>query len=73
MDHVHVNAEKIVDYFMNLILDYDAHCEHEEVEVVKRREQSEQDTYSRIQAKYNTKVTIAMKEQPQLKLIAKGI
>ena len=30
LSETHANTEKLVDSYMNLILDYDAHCEREE-------------------------------------------
>lgn len=35
-----VLVQNLVDSFMNLILDYDAHCEKEEQEVPERHEKS---------------------------------
>jgi hypothetical protein len=42
------NVESLVDSYMNLILDYDAHCEKEEQEVPVRKEKDDLDTYNRI-------------------------
>ena len=67
------SAEYVIDKFMNIIIDYDSHCELEETEVQRRREQNEIDTHTNIQSKYNNKVTGKMKEQPMLQYIAKGI
>jgi hypothetical protein len=32
------NANSLIDKFMNVIIDYDSHCETEENEVQRRRE-----------------------------------
>jgi len=66
-------VERLVDRFMNVVLDYDAHCENEENQVPIRREQDELDTYNKIQGKLNNKVSNVMKTKPTLQLIAKGI
>ena len=58
---------------MNLILDYDAHCEKEEQEVQRRKEKEEIDMYNMIQGRLNNKVTNIMNSKHNLKLIAKGI
>jgi len=42
------DVERLVDGYMNLVLDYDAHCENEEKEVPERKERSEVETYNRI-------------------------
>jgi len=41
---------------MNLILDYDAHCEKEEQEVQRRKEKDQVDMYNMIQGRLNNKV-----------------
>jgi len=38
MSQTEENVEHLLDKFMNVILDYDAHCEHEENETAVRRE-----------------------------------
>lgn len=58
---------------MNVVLDYDAHCEKEEQEVPQRKEKEELDTYNMIQSRLNNKVSNIMKGKDSLKLIAKGI
>ena len=58
---------------MNVVLDYDAHCEKEELEVPQRKEKSEMDTYNMIQGRLNNKVSNIMRQKDSLKLIAKGI
>jgi len=67
------DVERLVDGYMNLVLDYDAHCENEEKEVPERKERSEVETYNRIQSKLNSKVSNIMRGKDTLKLIAKGI
>jgi len=42
------SVEHLVDLFMNIVLDYDAHCENEENEVPVRREAEELATYNKI-------------------------
>ena len=47
-------------------MDYNAHCEHEENEVERRREQDHQDTHEKIQGDLNGKVARALKTNPIL-------
>ena len=63
----------LVDQFMNLVLDYDAHCEKEEQEVQRRKEKEEMDMYNMIQGRLNNKVSNIMRSSDSLKLIARGI
>ena len=58
---------------MNVVLEYDAHCEKEEMEVPQRKERSDVDTYNMVQGRLNNKVSNIMRTKDSLKLIAKGI
>ena len=49
MGPIYAHADDIVNRYMDLILDYIAHCELEENEALQRRERAELDTMGRIQ------------------------
>lgn len=48
-----MHSQNLVDYFMQSVVDYDAHCEKEEKEVPERIEKEHLDIYAQIQNKIN--------------------
>jgi len=48
MSQTDQTVESLVDSLMNLVLDFDAHCEKEEQEVPQRKEKEDLETYNRI-------------------------
>ena len=50
----------LVDLFIEHVMDYNAHCEHEENEVERRREKEHQDAHERHQAELNAKTAKAL-------------
>jgi len=45
----------LVDLFIEHVMEYDAHCEHEENEVERRKEKEHQDAHDKLQNDLNAK------------------
>ena len=72
----HANEQKchhILQLFIDVIMDYNAHCEHEENEVERRREVDHQTTHDTVQGELNAKTAEVMNRNPMLKMLAKNI
>lgn len=70
LSKTHTDVDNLVDKVMNLILDYDAHCEKLEQDI-SLREKEQLNVCSMVQNKLNSKVKNIMNQQTQLKQIAK--
>jgi len=70
LSKTHTNVDDLVDKVMNLILDYDAHCEKSEQDM-SLREKEQLDVCHMVQNKLNSKVKNILNQQTSLKQIAK--